>query len=88
MVAAGIRMNGKEEVRLGIIRDIRSFFQRNERVIRPRKNHFRAGQTLLNDFSQPQRYVQAKILLHQPGRPNRPGVMPAMTGIDHDAPDL
>src|SRR6266403_1808554 len=84
MIAAGIRVNGKEEVRLYIIRDIRSFFQRNERVVRARKNHLRAGQALLNDFSQPQRHVQAEILLHQSRRPDRSGFAPAAAFADLD----
>ena len=43
---------------------------------------------LLNDFTQPQRYIEAQVFFHQAGRSNRARVVPAMPRINHDPADL
>ena len=84
-IAAGIRVNGNEQIGFSLIGDIGALFQRHERVIRARVNDVRSRQALLDNLSQPQRHVQAQIFLHQAGRPDGSRVVPAMSGINHDA---
>src|SRR5882724_978587 len=67
---------------------VRAFFQRNKRVIGTREHHIRAGEPLLNDFSQPQCHIEAQIFFHQACWPDRSGVVTSMSGINHDTADF
>src|ERR1700737_2845546 len=88
MVFAGIRVNGDEQIRMGFVSDMRSFFKGNEGVIVTRIDDVGAGQALANNFSQAQGYVQAQILFHQASRANGSGVVSAVAGIDYDSSDF
>ncbi len=88
VILAGIGVHGNEQVGLRFIGDFRAALQRNESVVVAREDHFGAGQFLLNEFSEPQRDIEAQIFLHQSGRSDGPGIVPAVPGIDHDAANL
>ena len=87
-VLAGIGVHRDEEIGLGLVGDFGAPLQRDEGVVIAREHHLGARQFLLDDFPQAQRHVQAQIFFHQAGWSDRSGVMPAMSGIDHDSSDL
>ena len=59
----------------------------NKRVVGPRVDDLRP-QPVMQQLAQAQRHIQHHILLLNPLRAQRPRVMPAMPGIDHDPPNL
>ena len=54
------------------------FFERNERIVLARVNHFSAGQLLLDQAAEPQRHVEAQIFFHQAVRTDRSRVVAAV----------
>ena len=81
-------MNRDEHVRLRFVRNVCTLFERNKRVIGTREHHIRAGEPLLNDFSQPQRHIEAQIFFHQACWSNRSGVVTSVSRVNHDAADF
>ena len=83
-VVAGVGVNRQKEVSAGLIRDLRSLLERDERARAARQNHLDAGlrsQQLL----QLERDIQHELGF---GEALRPGarIVPAMAGVDDDAP--
>src|SRR4029077_4715498 len=87
-ILAGIGMDRNEEVGLGLVGDFRAAFERDESVVVPGKYYIGTRQLQLNDFAQPQRYIEAQVFFHEAGWTNRAGIMSAVSGIDDDAADL
>jgi hypothetical protein len=56
-------VNRQEEVCLLLVGDVGAFFERDKRIVCAREDDFRTGEALLDELSEPPRYVQAKILL-------------------------
>ena len=81
-------MNGNKQVGFGVVGHGGTLFERNEGVVFPRVNDFRAGKFLFDKMAQAKRDVQAKIFLHQAVRPDGSGIVSAMARIDDDAADF
>ncbi len=81
-------MDRYKQVSLRFVRDVRPLFQGNKSVIRSCIDNLGIRQFLLDQFSQPQRHVQAQVFLHQSRWPNRSRVVSAVSRVNHDAPNL
>src|SRR5512139_54289 len=84
-VAARVRVDGEEEVGAARVRDRRALVEGDEDVGRAGEDDLRP-QLLHHEAVEPPGHVEDELLLLQPAAADRPGVVAAVAGVDHDAP--
>ena len=80
-------MDRDEEVGLMLVGNRSARFQRDERIVVAGVNDI-CAQSRLQQLPQAQRHIEYQVFLQQAVRPNGSGVMPTMSGVDHDPSDL
>ena len=80
-------MDREKQVGLLLVGHRGAAFQRDERVVGARVNHF-GVHAFFDQFADAQGDIEHQFLFDQAVRTLRALVVPAMAGIDHDAPDL
>src|SRR5438132_6607893 len=76
-------MNGDEQIRLLLVSDGGTRFQRDEGVVLPRENHLRSHPRL-EQLAQALADIQNEVLFFESVRADRARIMPAVAGLNNN----